>query len=494
MIYSNITAMNALYDIQNVTSQINKASEELSTGFQINSPSDDPSGYVIANELQTQLNGMNQALSNTQGATNLVKTATGGLTQISTLLDSIQSAAQDAANVVNTDPNQAAADQATIQTAIQGINAITGSTQYGNQYLLNGSAGTSAAVTNGTDVAGISFGGNFGGGVTQSGNVTVTVTQAATYAQSFGGTHATYASVNSLLSTVNGGTTGTGGTVYINGQGITVQGSTTVQTLINDINSASSTTGVTANYSSGNGSVSINLSQTTAGSQYSIVESETGALINGTSGANVSGLNAVATVQATALVNGTAQAETETFTGGQMPGDSGLRLTDSNGNSILLTGAGNSTTTSNVAVGQITSNALQFQIGANAGETASLAIGNVSASNLGTSVFSGQSISTLNVTSQTGANNALQIVQAAMNQVDLENANLGGFQNNVLGSATSVLNTGITNISTAVGDIVNANIPEVTAQLSNLQAIQQQGVAALKVADGMPSLFLSLLS
>ena len=46
-----------------------------------------------------------------------------------------------------------------------------------------------------------------------------------------------------------------------------------------------------------------------------------------------------------------------------LPGDSGLRLSDSNGNSILLTQAGNTTTTSNAAVGQITSNALQFQIG-----------------------------------------------------------------------------------------------------------------------------------
>ena len=55
---------------------------------------------------------------------------------------------------------------------------------------------------------------------------------------------------------------------------------------------------------------------------------------------------------------------TATFVGGRAAGDSGLRATDTYGNSILLTEAGNSTTTSADGAVNVTAGAVQFQVGA----------------------------------------------------------------------------------------------------------------------------------
>ena len=108
---TNLDALTALYNLNTVSSQIALSSQRLSTGKRINSAADNPSGYVISNEFQFQVDGLNEAVQNTQGSINLIKTATGGLSQISTLISSIRSAAQDAAANVTANPTQAQADQ-----------------------------------------------------------------------------------------------------------------------------------------------------------------------------------------------------------------------------------------------------------------------------------------------------------------------------------------------------------------------------------------------
>ena len=70
------------------------------------------------------------------------------------------------------------------------------------------------------------------------------------------------------------------------------------------------------------------------------------------------------------------------FTGGSL-GSNGLTLTDADGNQINLTQLGNATTLpSPISIGQVTVGTSQFQIGANAGQTAQLSLGNFAAPRL----------------------------------------------------------------------------------------------------------------
>lgn len=490
-INTNLDALNALNSLSSVSDSISTSIHRLSTGLRINSAADDPAGFLIANSLQAQVDGLNQAIANTQEATNLVKTATSGISEISSLLSTIRQNALNAANTGVVDPNAIQANQTAINSAIAAINNIAASTQYGSKKLLDGSAGVSAAVSNSALIGGIVLDGTFAGNITQAGNVTITVASAATRAQVTG--TATYTNVNATIATVNGSTTGTGGTVVVNGQAVSVAGSDTVQTLINKINALSATTGVSAAFTSGNGSGSIVLTQQTYGASYNINLSESATLLAGTSGTSVAGQNATVTVVASVLVNGATTTATATFSGGRS-GDSGLRVSDTYGNSILLTEAGNTTSTSSAFVAKTSSNALQFQIGGNANQTANLSFNSLSASSLGVTSVAGQSLATIDVTNQTGANNALLIVNEAATQVSKYQAQLGAFQTNVLQTTANYLNNSVANVTASISSIQDTNVAQETINLTNKQIIQQAGISALYRANNLPGLYLSLLS
>lgn len=473
---TNLNALAASYYLNQTNSALQQSLLRLSTGLRINTPADDPAGFLIASNLQTQVNGMNQALSNVQNDINEVKTAAGAVQQITTLVQNIQANALDA----QSNPGNAAADQQAIQSAIAAINNIANNTTFNGINLLNGSAGTTASVTNGSLVASANFGGTFANGITQSGNVTITVTQAATAATITG--TVSYASVNATLSN--------SGTVTINGQSIAVTSGQTVQSLINSINQISNQTGVTAGFNGGK----IVLTQTNYGANNSVSESDSaGAILAAGNATTATGVNAVAQVTAMTQINGATVAQTVNFTGGVHPGDSGLLLSDSYGNQIMLTSSGNSTSTSNVSVANITSNPAQFQIGANVGQTVSFSFQNMQASQLGTNVIPGQSLQSINVTSPTGAANAVQIANAALSQVTTYAAALGNFQKNTLQATQNYLSTAVTNLSASVANIMDVNVAQESVHLANLQLLQQTGINALYTSNQLGALYLKLL-
>jgi flagellin len=473
---TNLDATSILFNLSKVDANLSRAMTRLSTGLRINSAADDPSGFMRATNLESQIDSLTQAISITQDSANMVKTATDAMGQISTLLSTIRASVQSAAANVSTNPSVAQAEQITIQNAIASINSIAASASFNNRNLLDGTAGTTATVTDSFRVAGLSFGGYFAGGSLSSGTVTVSVVNAATFAQAVG--TATYASVNATLATVNGGTTGTGGNVTINGRTITVSGSDTVQTLINQINAVSSATGVSAAATTANGSTSIVLTQQTYGANYRITASESAALIYGTAGTSVAGTNATVTVQAQTLISGQVSTALVTFVGGRSSTDSGLRVSDTYGNSILLTEAGN-VVAANLAVGSVSSNSVSFQVGPNTSQTVSAMFPNVSASNLGNTVVSGLSLATIDVTSATGANNALQVINEAITQVSRHQATLGSFQKNVLDSAVNVMRTTKENLSASLSSLRDADIASETINATRLQTLQQAGLQML---------------
>ncbi len=498
-INTNVTALNALDNLNKVSGSVASSIEKLSSGLRINRAADDPSGLIISESLRAQIDGLNQAVSNSQDATNLIKTSEGALTEVNSLLRNVRQLAVHAANTGVNDQVAVQADQTQISSAIASIQRIAEQTQFGTKRLLDGSSGISAAVVDTRNVAGISIGGVFNNLTTQSGTVNVVVNSVATRAQVSGTALATYASVNASISTVNGLKTGNGGSVVLNGQTISISGSDTVQTLINKINNLASTTGVSADFTSGNGSGAIVLTQQNYGANFAINESESSPLLTGTGSPTlVKGSNATVTVIASALVNGVVTSVVATFTGGRSATDSGLKVTDTYGNSILLQEAFQSTYVSptgspQLTVATVSAGNLQFQIGANAGQTVTASLGNVRATNLGNTSVAGSNLSLIDVTTATGATNAITITDEAIGQVTQLRANLGAFQKNTLDSTINYLTVGVENLSASESQIRDTNVASEVVNLTKNQIIQQAGTSVLAQANQAPQSVLSLL-
>ena len=207
---------------------------------------------------------------------------------------------------------------------------------------------------------------------------------------------------------------------------------------------------------------------------------------------NAVGANSTVTVQAQTLLNGALTTTTATFVGGRSSGDSGLRVTDTSGNSILLTEAGNKTTAA-LTVANISSGSVQFQIGANAGQTVNTSLGNIRTSNLGSTSISGSNLSLLDVTTTTGANNALLIADESIGQISQLRANLGAFQKNTLESTVRYLGVSVENLQASDSQIRDTNVASEVVSLTKNQIIQQAATSVLAQANSAPQQILALL-
>ncbi|HMS56157.1 MAG TPA: flagellin [Fimbriimonadaceae bacterium] len=181
---------------------------------------------------------------------------------------------------------------------------------------------------------------------------------------------------------------------------------------------------------------------------------------------------------------------TVTFTGGRY-GQSALKLTDNDGNSITLTGAGNAVASS--LAGQISVGSASFQIGANAGQQISLSLGNFAASQLGSSVVSGRNLGNIDITTTSGASEAMSVIDAAIAEVSKSRGALGSFQRNAVESNIRALGIAKENLSATESSIRDADVAQEMTTFTKLQILQQSGLAVLAQANSAPQAVLSLL-
>ena len=135
-INTNVGALTALRALRSAGSNTNRSIERLATGLRITSASDDPSGMVIGQRLRAQVQGFAQAIENSQNASNLIGTAEAAVGEIYDLLIEVREAAL--ASLAGGD-GTVAAEQDTVDNAIAAIERIASTTRYGNRPLLSGS-------------------------------------------------------------------------------------------------------------------------------------------------------------------------------------------------------------------------------------------------------------------------------------------------------------------------------------------------------------------
>lgn len=136
---TNVSSLQAQNNLTTSTSELNTATEDLSSGLKINSAADNAAGFAIANRFQTQIGGLTQASQNASDAINLSQTAGSALDQITSDLQSVRDLAVQSANgtyqssdrtQINTEVQQYLAQVNDIanQTTFNGINVLNGST------------------------------------------------------------------------------------------------------------------------------------------------------------------------------------------------------------------------------------------------------------------------------------------------------------------------------------------------------------------------------
>jgi flagellin len=448
---------------------LNTSLTRLSTGLQINSAKDNPSGLVAVLNFQSQQAGATQAISNAQQANNMISTAEGSLNQVSSLLTQLQTLVSASANSGSLSSTQVAANQAQVDSILSSINQIATGTTFDGKNLLNGSLGYVTSGVAGASITGLQVNqAQVAAGSPQA--VAVSVTAAGTHGK------LTYTGVAS------------GGSDYVTGAAtIQVTGSKGTSTNINitaaetlaqaqtAVNAQKATTGASATLS---GAVMI-LSATGLGSSGFVSVQP----VSGTFTTNV--LSAHGT-DATVTVNGQA-ANTAglnvNYQGGTL--DVGLTMSSSFASSV-----GNTTF-------YVTGGGANFMIGSNVSlsNTVGVGIGSVTTGSLGNttdgylaSLGSGQANSLTGNLSQ-----AQTILNDSINQVATLRGNLGAFQSYTLTPTVNTLQVALENNSSAQSAIQDTDFAAETSNLTRAQILSSSATSMLSLANSQPQNVLSLL-
>ena len=486
-------ALNALSTNANTTSNLE---QQLSSGLSINSPADNPAGYIASQGFTAQIAGVTQATSNANQAISLVQTADGAITQQVNILQNIASIANQAANGGATSQQLAALQQVVSQLATQ-VSTISQQTNFNGVNLLDGSfqgvnfqVGATAGATIGLTLASTAasqIGAYQSGGSAAGGSVYVVGgSSSGGVADNTGHSYAITAAGGGAFTAGNIGVSGSGGNANVNVAAVTSSALAVAQAA----NAATSSTNVSATADT---SIAFNV---TAGSI-------SFTLGNGTGAAQTNAVNISATVTAVSqsglasLVNAINQQTGGTGVTAAVNASNQLVLTQSQGDNISIKGfagtgtlaAGGSTTVTLASAGT-TSATVQGLVTLQSNQSFGLS---AAASNVGLLATSSLSaLSSINVSTTAGATAALNVVGYALQQLESVGAQLGATQQR-LQATVGNLQTTNTNLTEARSVVQDANIPQVTTQLTQQEILQQAGVSALAQSATLQQSFLKLL-
>jgi flagellin len=102
------------------------------------------------------------------------------------------------------------------------------------------------------------------------------------------------------------------------------------------------------------------------------------------------------------------------------------------------------------------------------------------------------SVATLDVSTEAGAQSAIAVVDAALNSISAQRADLGAVQNRLQSTISNLTNVS-ENVSAARSGVQDADFATETANLTKNQILQQAGISVLSQANSLPQQVLSLL-
>jgi flagellin len=497
-INTNTLSLNAQRNLNSSQNSLATSLQRLSSGLRINSAKDDAAGLAIADRMTSQIRGLNQAVRNANDGISLAQTAEGALQESQNILQRMRELSIQSANGTNSTSDREAL-QAEVSQLQSELTRIADTTTFNNKKLFDGTFGSQTFQ------------------VGSNANETISVTVDAADAASLGsntmtlngasgvlGTGSTIAAAagiaaNGVLVEADLGITAGGG----NATGISYAVNSSAKGIADAINTAAAGIGISATASN-----SATLSGfTNIASSGDTVTFDIGQL------GSVSNISATLTSSndLTALVsaiNGVSSATGISASFTNIADKSNISLKSIDGRDIFIdnfvdtgtngTASFNSTATGATAQTINNTNDGSLAVGVvelSSTKSFSTATANADAfavAGVNNSAFTSVSGLDISGTDGSGAQAAINVIDAALRQISDQRGDLGAIQNR-FSSTISNLGNISENVSAARSRIQDADFAMETAQLSRNQILQQAGIAMLSQANANPQNVLSLL-
>lgn len=465
IINTNVPSLLAQRNLAKTTDAMALSIQRLSSGFRINSAKDDSAGLAISTLMTAQILGLNKAAQNSNDAISLAQIAEGGMGTAVDLLQKMRTLAVQSANGTNSSADRRALQDEVTQL-VDDLDDIANNTQFNGQSILNGafSNATFQIGANANETT------SFGIGSIESSAI-------GHLASATGNAVSTNAATDITI-----GIAGTPGSV-------TIASSANFATTING-QSADSAFAKAAAISAANISglsVTASTSGTTgaiafAGGAYELE-------INGVTIFNGDDTSLTTGKLADAINSSTYQ--TGVVASLNNAGDQ-ITLTAADGRNITVTETGDTPLT---AAGSFTSGtALTGKLNMTGNNFVYLG-GTIA--DLGftssTIITDDVGINTLDITTQSGAQDAIQRIDSAIASITANRAGMGAMQNRFEATIANLENIS-DNTQAARSRIQDTDYAAEMANLTKNQILQQAGTAMLAQANSMPQSVLSLLN
>ena len=146
VVQHNMIAMNTNRQLGITTSGIAKSTEKLSSGYRINRAADDAAGLAISEKMRSQIRGLNQASTNAQDGISMIQTAEGALNETHSILQRMRELTIQAANGTETDEDRGNIQDEIAQLQTE-LDRIAETTEFNTMKLLDGSLSNTGNVT-----------------------------------------------------------------------------------------------------------------------------------------------------------------------------------------------------------------------------------------------------------------------------------------------------------------------------------------------------------
>ena len=519
VINTNISSINAQNNLARTQGELQTSLQRLSSGLRINSAKDDAAGLAISNSFTSQIRGLNQAARNANDGISLAQVAEGAMQESTNILQRMRELAIQSANGTNGDSERTALNKEIIALKAE-LDRISSTTAFGGRNLLDGSFGTSSLQ------------------VGSEARQTIDITIADLSSSGIGLTGKSLSSidpVSGLAAVTTGSLSALTADDNLNvtlGQYAAVEvdlaGATSAAEVAEALNGVDGLTGVSA-------VTKANVDLATVGASDTVVVTIEGVELSIGTG-DTDDVDDFATALAAAVNSSTDLAAlgiTATDIGGNATGGTagaGVDITRADGGNLGMTFSiindatatididisvyeqdGTTVTAAAVDADAATASAtdeisttirgsLDFSNAIIDSKYSSLTIEKAGTGGVFTEVDTTAAVGasttlgvdTVDISSLTGSQDAIAIIDAAITEIDGFRADLGALQNR-LDSTISNLSNIAENVSAARSRIQDADFAQETANLTRIQILQQAGTAILAQANAAPQSVLSLL-
>ena len=473
-INTNTSAMAAQSSLRKTGLAQGIAMERLSTGIRINNAKDDAAGLAISTRMTANIRGISAAIRNANDGISLTQTAEGSLSAIGDNLQRIRELAVQSANTGNNQSDRNALNAEATQLIAE-IDRVASNTAFNGIKLLDGSFQAQSLQV--------------GAGNDTNDRITISISNAKASALGVG-SGSSY-SATTTANAVNGTAITTAGSVTINGfavgtttsDGVSVtEGSASAIAKAAAINAITGQTGVTATV----GATVLSKTAASAAADTFLL-SINGVTVSGAGAATAkqAANNIVAAINAVSSQTGVVGALKNDSTGD-------YTLTAADGRNIVLTvtSAGASALSAGSTYGTLSLSSTKSD-GIVAGGSA-LATTGVLAAYTAATATAGAGVSSLNLSTTSGAQSALTVLDSAINTVTDSRAAMGAYQNRLAATISNLETTSI-NLSASRSRILDTDYAKETTNLAKSQIITQAATAMLAQANQSAQSVLALL-